>query len=143
MRYGTIQSFLDSFFPGCLISGHDVADCFYTWLVAPAHRRRLGIRHPVDGSDLTNIFFPFGLGASPAVNDANIKEVLRVVRAGIEASGQLPPGIVDFVDDLRILHQVPDGASNEVRARSAQITHEWIHRFISKLGLWVRTKPGK
>lgn len=80
--YGTISSFVRKLRPGSLMSGLDGVDMFFHWLVAPEMRRLLGLRSPADAAQKgCFLFYPFGLGSSPGVNDEAVKELIRVVRA--------------------------------------------------------------
>ena len=68
-QYGAMDGFLQVLPPGAYMGGADLQDCFPHWLVAPAHRRPLGVRRPLTGALGVYLFLPFGLGPPPGWND--------------------------------------------------------------------------
>ena len=113
------------------MGGVDLQDCFLHWLVAPVHRRLLGVRHPISGVLGVYLFIPFGLGPSPGINDGCVKEVLRVVRARYPSLQ-----VVDFVDDIRLVEE-----SGDHDALAASMTG--MMSVLDQLGVRYHTKEGK
>ena len=62
VQYSAMGDFLQTLSPGAYMGGVDFQDCFLHWLVAPARRRFLGVRHPLSGILGVYLFLPFGLG---------------------------------------------------------------------------------
>lgn len=131
--YASIESFVAMLFPRCFVFGCDFQDCFLHWLVSATSRRYLGFRHPLHGQKGTYLFYPFGLGCSPGVNDESVKEVLRVVLE------QIPEiRLVDFVDDLR-------GVAKDHRcgAKQLEVYQDSLIKICTELGVMVHHKAGK
>ena len=64
-EYGDTGSFLRTLSPGALMAGLDTQDSFLRWLVPPACRRLLGVRHPSDQRLEERLFETFGMRPSP------------------------------------------------------------------------------
>ena len=131
VEYGTMDGFLELLSSGAYMGGVDLQDCFLHWLVAPIHRRLLGVRHPITGVLGVYLFLPFGLGPSPGINDACVKEVLDVVRAHFPRLQA-----VDFVDDIRLVEE-----SGEHDALAVCMTG--MMSLLDHMGVRYHTKEGK
>ena len=95
VEFDTVDSWVNVLHPGVFMAGLDIRDCFLHWPVRRDSRHRLGIRHPATKRFGVYLFLPPGIAPAPAINEQNIKEVVRVAAA--------PIGIIvrRFVDDLR------------------------------------------
>ena len=113
------------------MGGVDFQDCFLRWLVAAAHRRFLGVRHPLSGVLGVYLFLPFGLGPSPGWNDGCVKAALSVARARF-----LSMHIVDFVGDIRLVDE-----SGEHDALAQGMTG--LMSLLGDMGARYHTKGGK
>ena len=77
---GAINGFLLLSVPGGPVAGIDPQGGFLHFLVAPAPRRFLWVRHPASSRLRVDLFLPSGLGPSPGLNDRCVKEVLASLR---------------------------------------------------------------
>ena len=121
--------------PGGWISGIDLKEAFTHWLVAPVARRWLGFRHEEAGFYGAHVFLPMGLGLSPAENDRNVKEAVRV----FYQVARSPPSVLDYVDDLRQTRG-DELATSEAQAKKDL---QGVFFVFSLMGLLLHTKKSK
>ena len=94
VHYGTVERAVSKMRQNDFLFVIDLMDCFYIWRVLPADSLLLGFYSVAREQFGTYDFLANGLKPAPGINDANVKEILRVLA--------LDTGIVltDFVDDL-------------------------------------------
>jgi len=127
VAYGTVDLAVSRMSPGCFLYVLDLQDCFFNWRVHPDSAMELSFFCEARQQYGRFLFFPFGLGTSPGINDASIKELLRVV------TQQTGAVLTDFVDDFLGAH------SSEEEAWRAL---DRIVRSLGDMGVPVSLKPG-
>jgi hypothetical protein len=127
VAYGTVDLAVSRMSPGCFLYVLDLQDCFFNWRVHPESAMELGFFCEARQRFGRFLYFPFGLGTSPGINDASIKELLRVVT--------LHTGVVltDFVDDFLGAHS---------SLEDAWLALERVDRLLGDMGVPVSLKQG-
>lgn len=126
VAYGTVEMAVDGIHPGDFLFVIDLKDAFFNWRVEDSSAWELGFYSPGHSSYGRYLFLPFGLSSSPGLNDASIKEVLRLLEISTGVK------LLDFVDDL-----FGSGASKE----EAWGRLEQAVTFFLKMGIPVSDKP--
>ena len=126
VAYGSVELAVATLHQGDYMFVLDLADCFFNWRVADDSAWELGFFSPVRRKFGRYLFLPFGLGPAPGLNDASVKELLRLVAAHTGVS------LVDFVDDFF-------GRSESEESGWAAL--EAVIRFFIAAGVPVSDKP--
>ena len=94
VQYGTVERAVSRMCSGDFLFVVDLMDCFFTWRVLPADSMLLGFYSESRQQFGKYDYLANGLKPAPGINDASVKEILRVL--------ELDTGTIltDFVDDL-------------------------------------------
>ena len=126
VHYGTLDQAVSRLAEGSWMFVLDLQDCFFNWRIDPADSMLLGFYSPSRNQFGKYNFLPFGLKPAPGINDASVKEILRLLKRRRQID------LLDFVDDLL------GSAASEIEAWGQMAA---AVDFLLDCGLPVSSKP--